>query len=274
VDAVRLTPAIEIRGLGELPELLDLERVFSDIWRREEAPPLSAELMRALAHSGNYVAGAYHGDRLVAGLVGFLGLVPSHELHLHSHILGVLPDVQLRGTGFALKQHQRTWSLERGIGEITWTFDPLVRRNGYFNVCKLGADILEYHVDFYGRMGDGINGDGASDRVLAQWRLRSPRAEAAAAGRPQEPELDALLREGAEIALETGEDGAPVAHAVSGPLLLCHTPADIVALRQERPDLTDAWRADLRASFGAALRNGYAADGMTRSGWYVLRRPR
>lgn len=271
MDAVQLSPALEIRDLGELVELQELEHVFAEIWRRDVAPPLSAELMRALAHSGNYVAGAYHRGRLVAGLVGFFGLVPGHDLHLHSHILGVLPNQQLQGTGFALKQHQRTWALERGIEEITWTFDPLVRRNGYFNVCKLGADIVEHHVDFYGPMGDGINGAGASDRVLALWRLRSERAVAAASGRPDEPEFERLLDGGATVALETGPDGEPLTSRINGRTVLCHTPADIVALRRDRPDLADAWRFALRATFGAAVEAGYRTAGMTRSGWYVLR---
>lgn len=264
-------PAVEVRELGTLEQLQDLEHVFSDIWRRDEAPPLSAEVMRALVHSGNYVAGGYLEGRLVAGLVGFLGRLPEQGLHLHSHILGVLPEQQLRGTGFALKQHQRSWALERGIREITWTFDPLVRRNGFFNVCKLGADVLEYHVDFYGRMGDGINGDGASDRVLALWRLDSERAIRAAAGRPDEPEVEALVAGGATVALDSTA-GEPRAGRVAGPIALCSTPADIVGLRRDQPELADAWRSALRSTFGAALSGGYETTGMTRSGWYVLSR--
>ena len=53
--------------------------------------------------------------RLVGGLVGWLGGHPPRELHLHSHILGVLPDSEARGLGFELKQHQRRWCLERGV---------------------------------------------------------------------------------------------------------------------------------------------------------------
>ena len=267
------SPPVELRELEALDDLLDLERVFADIWTRDEAPPISAEILRALAHSGNYVVGAYLDGRLVAGLVGFLGRLPGQELHLHSHILGVLPEQQLRGTGFALKQHQRSWALAHGITEITWTFDPLVRRNGYFNVCKLGADVLEYHVDFYGRMNDGINGEGASDRVLALWRLDSERAQRAAAGRPIEPEVEMLLANGATVALETAGGGEPLAGRVSGPVVLCHTPADIVALRRDEPELGDAWRRALRSTFGSALRDGYETTGMTRSGWYVLSAP-
>ncbi|HEX6489016.1 MAG TPA: GNAT family N-acetyltransferase [Candidatus Dormibacteraeota bacterium] len=263
---------IQIRELTDIEDLQRLEQVFMDIWRREGATPISAELMRALAHAGNYVTGAYQEDRLVGGLVGFFGQLPGGALHLHSHILGVLPEQQLRGTGFALKQHQRSWALERDIVEVTWTFDPLVRRNGYFNVCKLGADVLEYHVDFYGAMGDGINGQGASDRVLAVWRLDSERAVQAAAGRPEEPQLEALLDAGAKVALSEGPDGGPQVDAVGGAVMLCQTPADVVDLRVADGSSADGWRRALRDTMGAALHDGYATVGMTRSGWYVLRR--
>jgi predicted GNAT superfamily acetyltransferase len=263
---------VEIREVAEIGDLQQLEHVFTEIWRRDGAPPISAELMRALAHTGNYVSAAYAGERLVGGCVGFLGRLEGEALHLHSHILGVLPGEQLRGTGYSLKQHQRTWALEHGIHEITWTFDPLVRRNGYFNVCKLGADVLEYHVDFYGAMGDGINGDGASDRVLAVWRLDSDRAVAAAAGSPPEPDVDGLLGDGARVALRETADGAPDAAGATGPVLLCQAPGDVVSLRQDRPEVADQWRRALRDTMGRALDDGYVTVGMTRSGWYVLRR--
>jgi len=267
-----LESALELRELESVRALQQLEEVFSEIWRRDGAPPMSAELMRALAHTGNYVAGAFLDDRLVGGLVGFLGRLPGRPLHLHSHILGVLPEQQLRGTGFALKQHQRSWALERGIAEVTWTFDPLVRRNGYFNVAKLGAEVLEYHVDFYGSMEDGINGDGASDRVLAVWRLDSERSAAAARGRAEEPDLERLLAEGAHVALQEAADGTPRAQPGFAPVLLCQAPADVVQLRQAERRLADGWRTALRDTMGRALSDGYATVGMTRSGWYVLQR--
>lgn len=263
---------LEIREISQIADLQLLERIFVDIWHRDGAPPISSELLRALAHTGNYVSAAYVLGELVGGCVGFLGRLDGQDLHLHSHILGVLPRQQLRGAGFALKQHQRSWALARGIGEVTWTFDPLVRRNGYFNVCKLGADVAEYHDDFYGAMGDGINGDGASDRVLAVWRLDSERAVQAAAGSAAEPEVERLLADGARVALREGADGAPETSPARASVLLCQAPADVVALRLARPDLADGWRRALRDTMGRALQDGYATVGMTRSGWYVLKR--
>jgi len=33
---------------------------------------------------------------------------------------------------------------------IAWTYDPLIRRNAYFNLVKLGARPVEYLRNFYG----------------------------------------------------------------------------------------------------------------------------
>ena len=144
-----------ISELKELDDLRALERLFADIWGRPGESPIVADVLMALVHSGNYVAGAHLDGGLVGGLVGWLGGSPPDHLLLHSHILGVVAEG--RGLGFDLKQHQRLWCLERGVKVMEWTFDPLVRRNAYFNFNKLGAEAREYLVNFYGEMTDGIN---------------------------------------------------------------------------------------------------------------------
>src|SRR3954466_6129660 len=153
--------------------------LLADIWGSEsESALVSKDVLRALAHSGNYVAGAFLDGRMVGISGGFLGQRGGHP-HLHSHISGVAPDSQHRHIGFALKQHQRAWCLGEGLDRVVWTFDPLVRRNAYFNLAKLGARITEFHPDFYGHMSDDINGGEESDRVVVEWLLLSPEAVAA-----------------------------------------------------------------------------------------------
>ena len=259
-----------ISELHELEDMRELEQVFSAVWERPGEPPFSSDLMRALAHSGNYVVGAHEQGRLVGGLVGWLGGTPPHELHMHSHILGVVADSQVRGLGFELKQHQRRWCLERGIKVVEWTFDPLVRRNAHFNLTKLGAQAHQYLVNFYGEMVDGLNAGEESDRILIRWHLDSTMAEAAAAGRAAEASLDDLLRDGAETVLSVGQADEPVTAVSSSNVLLCQVPEDIVAVRRADPGLAHAWRLALRRVLSAAFDAGYGVTGATRTGWYVL----
>ena len=166
---------VRVRLLKDLDEVTAAEDLFQRIWAMDKGEPLvSRPLLRALAHGGGYVAGAFRDGSLAGASVGFLG---KHEdgLHLHSHISGVAPKLQGASVGFALKQHQRWWALSQGLEEITWTFDPLVRKNAYFNLTKLGAGIVSYEPNFYGAMPDGINRGDESDRCPVSWRLGSPR---------------------------------------------------------------------------------------------------
>jgi predicted GNAT superfamily acetyltransferase len=265
-----MTAQAVITELHELEDMRELERLFAAIWERPGEPPFSSDLLRAMVHSGNYVVGAHEGNRLVGGLVGWLGGSPPSELHMHSHILGVVADSQARGLGFELKQHQRRWCLERGIKVVEWTFDPLVRRNAHFNLTKLGARAHKYLVNFYGEMVDGLNAGEESDRILIRWHLDSAQAESASAGRAPEPAVEQLLREGATAVLTVGPAGEPVQDSASTGVLMCQVPEDIVAIRRADPVLAHSWRLAVRRALSSALDTGYVVSGATRTGWYVL----
>jgi predicted GNAT superfamily acetyltransferase len=287
--------SVEIAQLTQLEDLRALEKLFAAVWGRPDEPPISSDTLRALVHSGNYVAGSFIEGRLTGGLVGWLGgAAPGEGLHLHSHILGVASGSEAHGLGFQLKQDQRRWCLERGLTKIEWTTDPLVRRNAYFNLTKLGARASQYLVNFYGAMTDGINAGEESDRLLITWQLDSAQAESAAAGSPAEANVELLLLEGAGAVLSAGPSDEPVKDLTSAPklrvphsppgalrhpprerggdVLLCQVPEDIVAVRRADPALARSWRLALRSALVDALAAGYEVTGATRSGWYVLRR--
>lgn len=262
--------SLDIREVREQADLRALAELFAVIWGRPGDPPIGSDVLTALANSGNYITGAFHDGRLIGGLIGWLGGRPPHELHLHSHILGVVPEREARGLGFELKQHQRRWCLERGISAIEWTTDPLVRRNVYFNLNKLGARAPEYLVNVYGVMHDGINAGEESDRLLIRWQLDSPEAEAAAAGRPLEIDAEKLETWGSIPILSVGSSGEPVSKPSSSRVLLCQVPEDIVATRKANPSIAREWRTALRRALGGSMQAGYRIKGATRSGWYVL----
>ena len=261
----------EISELSDLEDLRRLADLFAVIWGRPVGePPITSDILKALAHSGNYVAGAFAGGRLIGGLVGWLGGTPPAELHMHSHILGVLPGSEARGLGFDLKQHQRRWCLARDVKVMEWTTDPLVRRNAYFNLTKLGADAPRYLIDFYGEMRDGINAGDQSDRLLIRWRLDSHRAEAAAAGTLVEPDVEELRSSGTTAILSVGLRGEPRLEQSRDRVLLCQVPDDVVVLRGANPELAHEWRLALRHALGRSLEQDYVITGAPRSGWYVL----
>ncbi len=254
--------AIKVLELHEIEEFRQVVRLFGGIWGMNP-PPVTIELLRALAHSGNYVAGAYDGDRMVGASVAFLGM-PAGEV-LHSHITGA--QAAGHGVGLALKRHQREWALARGITGITWTFDPLVRRNAHFNLVKLGARPEEYLPEFYGPMEDVINAGDESDRVLAVWRLDAPHVAAAARGEP----YPATVPADAAVALEC-VDGRPVAGRSDAATLLVAVPPDIETMRRTDPGAARAWRYALREALGGLLAEGARVTGFHDKAYYVVER--
>jgi predicted GNAT superfamily acetyltransferase len=270
-DAAALAAGVSVREVADLPELEDVVRLLATIWGRDVNPPATVELLRAFTKAGNYVGGAFEGGRLVGASVGFFH-APA-ENALHSHITGVEPGLNGRHVGFALKLHQRAWAMLHGVAEIAWTFDPLVGRNAYFNLVKLGAQPAEYLPNFYGTMLDSINGDDDSDRLLVRWRLRSPEVVAACAGNNTPARATDELAGGATVGLGVSDVGAPVPGDLDGATVLVAVPTDIGGLRSADSALAERWRVSVRAPLVALLADGARIDGFDRAGWYVVRRP-
>lgn len=255
------------------PESREAVQVLAQIWPRQDGKePLPSELAWVFAHSGNYVAIARAAGETVGAAIGFRG-EDEEGAHLHSHIAGVLPQWQGSNVGYLLKQHQRSWAMQRGIDRITWTFDPLVARNAYFNVVKLGAHLTRYYVDFYGPMDDGINGGDETDRCLATWRLSGPVALAAAAGKFTPADLDQRRAAGAADVLTCSELGAPSLTSSTAPVRLLQLPRDIVEMRRDDAQLARDWRLALRQALTDAFRDGLEVVGVSRSSCYVVALP-
>jgi predicted GNAT superfamily acetyltransferase len=263
---------VRIRELAEMDDLQRLCALVDEIWHPEPANlPVTAEFLRALAHAGNYVAGAFAGNQLVGGCVGFFAAPTAHAMH--SHVAGVSPRLPGRHVGFALKLHQRAWALSRDVSTITWTFDPLVRRNAYFNVAKLAASPVDYLPDFYGAMDDVINAGDDSDRLLVRWRLTTEPVTRACEGTGSGADAARLRAAGAAVALDVGADGLPAIGdaATRVPTALVRVPLDIEAVRRHDEAAGRRWRRAVRQVLGGLMADGGQVTGFDRSGWYVVR---
>ena len=268
-DAARaaLASGVDVREITLLAELVRITELYDQIWRPTASPLIGTELLRALSKAGNYVAGAFDGPNLVGACVGFFA-APTHTA-LHSHIAGVSASVSGRHTGYALKLHQRAWALRNGVPLVEWTFDPLVARNAYFNIVKLGGLPAEYLPNFYGDMADGINNDDDTDRLLVRWELTDERVVAACSGRFRPARVDIL---DAVVALGRGARDEPVAGPTDSDTVLVAVPRDIETLRISDPGRAKEWRIAVREVLGGLLGAGARVTGFDRDGWYVLRR--
>ncbi|MHB2022336.1 MAG: GNAT family N-acetyltransferase [Mycobacteriales bacterium] len=247
--------------------------VFMRVWQHPQgASAATPELCWALAHGGNYVSVAEREGKVIGASLAFRACDGVGN-YLHSHLAAIDPDAQCAGIGYALKLHQRAWALDAGLDRVTWTFDPLVSRNAYFNVMKLGAEVDRFYPDFYGPLQDRINGGEDSDRCLAVWEVASARAAAASAGTLAAVEVEELLRGQATILLEPHpEDARPVwdERAPTEPLVLLRVPADIQSMREQAPLQARAWRLALRSVLQRLFDSGYVMSGATRASWYLF----
>lgn len=152
----------ELTSPAEFEACLELQREGFG-WNDLELMPLRFFVVSR--HIGGLVLGAFDGSRLA----GFLSAIPgmrNGKPYWHSHMLAVTASQRDIGIGTELKMGQREEALRRGIRLIEWTFDPLVSRNAYLNIEKLGVIVRRYYPLFYG---DG------SDRLIAEWWLERPR---------------------------------------------------------------------------------------------------
>jgi len=178
--------SVHCRLLDDRRELEDAGRVIAEIWGEQATALASPELLRAYLHYGNPVLGAFDGPSLCGVSIGFLA--PRDDIHLHSHITGVRSSHQRSGVGFALKLAQRDWCLANGIDVVTWTFDPMLSRNAYFNLRKLAGVADAFLPDFYGEMADALNRGERSDRLQVRWRVGSERVCRAVQSTPRNGE--------------------------------------------------------------------------------------
>lgn len=249
----------QVRELRDPSEHAAAAALFGKVWYGDGTIPLEAQLLTAVAHAGGYVAGAYDDTRLLGASFGFLGRQRG-ALVLHSHLTGVLPGHEHHGLGRAIKQHQRGWARSHRLVAVAWTFDPLVRRNAWFNLGTLGAPVVDYIECFYGTATDAINAGDETDRAFVWWP--STPSPTSAARSPAAPKRGHCVLD--EDLAERDFDDEPVLNVA--------TPADIVAMRKSDPARALRWRRALRATFGRAITTGYTATAMTRDGFYTLER--
>src|SRR5262249_16761669 len=159
-----------------------------EIWGEADLEIVPDTIFVVAAHSGGQILGAFEGERLIGFTLSLPGL-RNGAPYLHSHMTGVHADYRDRGVGRTLKLFQRDEALSRDIRLIEWTFDPLEMRNAHFNLNRLGAIARRYVPNLYGITSSPLHRGLATDRLVAEWYLDSPRALAGRTGELPTPDL-------------------------------------------------------------------------------------
>ncbi|MDB4876727.1 MAG: hypothetical protein JWM41_3173 [Gemmatimonadetes bacterium] len=241
-----------LRSTEDLHACVELQR---DVWGRGQSEIVPTTLLHVVEYVGGLVAGAFdaHGTLLgfVFGITGIRDGVLSHW----SHQLGVRDSARNLGLGRMLKEYQRATMAALGVERIYWSFDPLMAKNAYLNLNKLGGAIAEYVPDMYGTTESPLHLGMATDRLVV--RLHTVPREVPPLVLPTGdlPVLTAFARPDDDV-LSIGDRQPDVA--------LIEIPTDMLeVLERSRAD-AKIWRMSVREHFRWAMAHGYTVLGVYR----------
>ncbi len=167
---------IHIEPLSDLKAFDRCVELQIAVWGYSDGDLIPRRVFLVAERIGGQVLGAFDGDVMIGFAMGLPGVRNGHA-YLHSHMLAVLTEYRNRGIGRRLKLAQREDALRRGFDLMEWTFDPVEIKNAYLNIAKLGAIARRYRADFYGPSSSPLQGGLPTDRLYAEWWLRSNRVE-------------------------------------------------------------------------------------------------
>lgn len=270
--------------LIETPEEMPLvEQLQRDVWPGSETDVVPLHMLITAVHNGGLVLGAFIDEKIVGFIFGIPGLetTPDGPRPKHcSHMMGIHPDHRDGGIGFALKRAQWQMVRHQGLDHITWTYDPLLSRNAYLNIAKLGAVCTTYRRAEYGDMRDGLNAGLPSDRLQLDWWINTHRVERRL-GKPSRPTLKLThvalsgVRPFYSLQTSTLRQAQDAADSPSAPLraglphppehvptfddrlLLAEIPGDFITLKSKDFGLARDWRFFTRELFETAFAHNY-----------------
>ena len=260
-------PQLVLRELESISELRRAIQLEKEVWGLHDVDVTPLTTAIAAQAAGAFWTGAFDG----ADLIGIAYAFPS--LHngrpgFHSHLLAVREPYGHRGIGYKLKLAQRERALALGVGEITWTFDPLRSRNAHLNFAKLGVISDKYLVDFYGPQTSSPLHANGTDRLWVTWQLGDRRVSERLQGKESRAEaLDALKH--LEPLVRFNGDGVPVLGdvptALSRQRIAIEIPGEMDQIEKDNMPLARKWRESTRIALTAAVDSGFVVTEFCRS---------
>jgi len=215
-----------IRTCKGMEELDACVQVQIDVWGYSDGDVIPRRVFTVTQKIGGQVIGAFDVTDGKADtsetLIGFAMALPAvrnprsfqdlghpqqqaPEPYLHSHMLAVEPEYRNSGIGRRLKLAQREDAIARGFRLMEWTFDPLEIKNSFLNIHRLGAIVRRYTPNFYGVSSSRLQGGVPTDRLHAEWWMRSERVEAILAGRDQKQTTPSVIQQRIVVPHEIGK---------------------------------------------------------------------
>jgi len=258
----------DIRLLESPEEMQMTEWLTEVIWRGGPLDVVPAHILLAFVHNGGLAVGAFYDEEMVGFVFGFPGIskMGQESLIKHcSHQMGVHPDHRGKDLGFMLKKAQWQMVRQQGIDQITWTYDPLLSKNAYLNIARLGAVCNTYRRNEYGDMVDELNAGVASDRFQVDWWTQTKRVSqhmdeenriALGLQNYQQADIQSLYSTVADS--NSGLLRHPSKYTPpNGSLAIVEIPINFQTLRETDLSLAKDWRFFTREIFEESFNAGY-----------------
>lgn len=280
---------MDLRVLGTPDEMKAVVQLQEVVWPGIHAVPLHQLLI--VSKSGGLVIGAYHKERLIGFVYGFVGFhqINEREARLKhcSHMLAVHPEYRDQGIGFDLKRAQAQLMRRQNLELATWTYDPMESRNAYLNIARLGGMVRTYLENVYGELNDTLNAGLPTDRFEVEWWIDTPRVQKRIADESrltmkhyQDGGIISIntLKASSSGFLEPERDRMDwLTDPEARPnMTLFEIPVDFQRIRKDAPDLALQWRLYTRTIFSLFFSHHYIITdyqyvaGETPRAYYVL----
>jgi predicted GNAT superfamily acetyltransferase len=178
--------SILIRNCHGLEEMRACVALQKEVWNFTDAELVPLRMFVVGEKIGGLVIGAFERKELVGFAFAIPGVRGSRS-YLHSQMLAVRQAHQNAGLGRRIKLFQREDAITRGFELIEWTFDPLEIRNAHLNIERLGAIARRYNINQYGITSSPLQAGLPTDRLVAEWWLKSKRVQSRLRGETEPP---------------------------------------------------------------------------------------
>lgn len=259
-DELKVTIA-GFRNAKDYSSCVDIQR---EVWKFEDVDVLPVPMLLVTDHCGGITLGAYNSlGEMIGFATSILGM-DGGEIIQHSHMLAVRAAYRNFDVGYKLKLAQRKEALRRKIKVITWTFDPMMPLNAYFNLGKLGAWCGSYEENFYGETTSMLHRGLPTDRLFTRWELDSDAVRQRLESGPPRHDLRKDLKK--FVRINELEEVAPGMTSSSAAKLNCTADQLLFEVPYNLPDIKSRnlgvaleWQGKMRQVFRSYFRKGYAA---------------
>lgn len=257
---------LEIKPIRSLFDLKRTHNLQRHTWGHRDLMVIPFTQMISAQRCGGTLLGAYLNGELVGFVYGYMGL-SGGTLYLFSQRMGVLPSVQSKGIGTALKLAQREQMLRQGVDLIVWTYDPLEGKSAMVSLEKLGGIVRTYVRDIYGSIDNPLQAGLATDRFLLEWHLMSDRVRERIRGDVPRSSPQGWLADSSYRLINYANWDSELPRPIAADLelddavLLVQVPSNLQAIKRRDLAVARGWRTTTRAIFETYFRRGYAVTG-------------